>query len=209
MQKSPSLCDAIAELERVYERCAGLFRGVEMPRPVITVQSRGRIACLAWFAADRWKDGDASVCEINLAAETLARPTLEIGGSMVHEMAHYANWIRKVRDTTGNQYHNKHFRAAAESVGLICEKSNKGWATTTVGETLAGHLRGLSIDADAFRLFRLEPVKTAGRKSPLRKFACGCTNVWAKTDVTATCTGCGETFNSEGGDDDDEGEDDA
>jgi hypothetical protein len=202
--KSPSVVDAIEELERVYERCAGLFRGVEMPRPVITVQSRGRVACLAWFAAERWKDGDTSVCEINLAAETLARPTLEIGGSMVHEMAHYANWIDKIKDTTGNQYHNKHFRSRAETVGLICEKSNKGWATTRVGDELASHLRGLSIDADAFRLFRLEPIKTGKSKSPLRKFTCGCTNVWAKTVVSAVCNGCSNEFTSEGSEDDDD-----
>jgi hypothetical protein len=195
--KPPSMKDAIAELERIYERSVPLFRGVEMPRPVITIQSRGRIACLAWFIANRWQDGETPLCEINLAAETLARPTLEIGGSIVHEMAHYANWIKQIKDCTGNQYHNKHFRERAEAAGLICEKSNKGWATTRVGDELAARLRDMSIDADAFRLYRLEPVKAGKRQSPLRKFTCGCTNVWAKVEIAATCDDCGNAF--EGG----------
>jgi hypothetical protein len=51
---------------------------------------------------------------------------------------------------------------------------------------------------------KLEPVKASKSKSPLRKFTCGCTNVWAKTVVSAVCNGCSNEFTSEGSEDDDD-----
>lgn len=65
--------DAITELERIFTALLPLFNK-DMPKPVITIQSKGRKRCLAWFVEDKWQnDQEEPLAEINICAESLAR----------------------------------------------------------------------------------------------------------------------------------------
>jgi hypothetical protein len=118
----------------------------------------------------------------------------EIAQVLVHEMAHYANFLDGIGDCPPNQYHNRPFKSHAESVGLVVEKtSSRGWAHISLGPGLLARVQEVNLDADAFSLFR----KGAGRKkqpTKMKKWRCGCTNIRAATEVDACCNACGEAF---------------
>ena len=89
-----SVKDAIIELERIYISLLPLF-DKEMPQPDITIQSKGRKRCLAWFVEKKWLNNEGEpIAEINVCAESLARPSVEIGATMVH----YVNWTDGIND---------------------------------------------------------------------------------------------------------------
>jgi hypothetical protein len=189
-----SVKDAITELERIYAALIPLF-DKDMPQPVITIQSKGRKRCVAWFAGKKWQNNEIEpIGEINFCAESLSRPDLDIGATMAHEMSHYANWLDDIKDCTVNQYHNENFKLRAESVGLICEKTRSGWATTKAGADLMDRIYTLKINTDAFGLYRLSPEAKPTKKNNLRKYTCGCSNCWAKTIISAVCSQCNRAF---------------
>ena len=110
--------------------------GTDLDTPVFTlIPNRGRQSYYGWFWRDRWQDGKKSLPEINITADTLKRTVEDICETLIHEMAHYANWVNKVEDCNRNQYHNKHFKKKAEEFGLKVDKMrNKGYALTSLGE---------------------------------------------------------------------------
>lgn len=141
---------AVAELERAYDSLVTLF-GVVMPRPRIVVASKPDF--VAWFASPRllWA-GDV---EIGFSVESLCRGTVTVVATLVHEAAHYCNWLSRLCDCSRDQYHNDLFLARAESVGLTCDYSDRyGWATTQPGPELTARIEDLQIDPDVFRLYR-------------------------------------------------------
>jgi hypothetical protein len=189
-----SIEPAVRELERAFWALAPLFPEVEFPQPVIVIQTRGRRRMLGWFCRDKWgNESDQGISEITITAEHLRGPAEEIAGTLVHEMTHYGNHILGVKDCSSNQYHNKHFKTLAESVGLVVTRGPRGWAYTTNGPELLGQIQALRLDPDAFTLFRKDREK---QKAPtkMKKWSCGCTNVRAAVDVEARCKKCGRDF---------------
>jgi hypothetical protein len=184
---------AVRELERAFGGLAPLF-GRVFPQPVIAIQSRGRRQALGWFCADKWQNvADGDVAEITITAEHLQRPVEEIGEVVVHEMCHYANALDGIKDCTVNQYHNKRFKARAESVGLIVTRGPRGYAYTSLGDDLRKTVQALDLDPEAFSLFRKPPGQ---KKAPtkMKKWRCDCTIIRAATEVQAVCTACGKPF---------------
>ena len=170
----------------------------EMPRPVITVQTKGRMNACAWFWADRWQDGEQSrIPEINLCAEHVSDDLAELANSVLHEMVHYANWLDGVRDCSSSQYHNRRFKQRCEAVGLICERHPQkryGWACTKLSTEEETFVISLGIDETALNLSRIAQQGKHRTGSKLKKWVCGCTNLWAAVDVHATCNRCGRPF---------------
>ena len=193
-----SIRPAIEELEKAFESFVPLF-GREMPRPVITVQSKGRMNALGWFWKDGWANGEpGKLPEINLSAEHLAREPEKIAATLIHEMVHYANALDGVRDCTGHQYHNRQFKERAESVGLVVERiGGRGWATTSLSEGLRGVVREAGLKPEPFSLFR-QDQEAGPAKTWMRKWRCDCTNIRAATEVRARCEKCGNTFMLQG-----------
>lgn len=130
--------------------------------PVFTlIPNRGRQSYYGWYWAGRWKCGKKALPEINITADQLKRPVEDIANTLIHEMAHYKNNVRGVVDCNANQYHNKHFKTCAESLGLTVEKlRNRGYAKTALGEQAADlvkkyksvHLKDGKNPFDAYRV---------------------------------------------------------
>ena len=210
-----SLRPAIAELERLFDWFSDNleFKQQVLPRPVITIQAAGRRKAYGWFASKAWQDGcDNHVPEINISAEHLARGIYDICNTLIHEMVHLSNYLAGDRDCSSNGYHTKkHFKSLAERVGLHCEKlddgiNRHGFAFTSLTDQLKEKVDALDPDEDAFSLFRDlqreqkyvgEGWKPGDKKEPkLKKWSCGCTNVWSAVSVDAMCTAgeCGKPF---------------
>jgi hypothetical protein len=114
-----------------------LLNGELTDTPIIAVLPRGRRAAYGWFVEDKWNDKGVKRPEINVSAEHLSRPIGNVLGTLAHEMAHMLNAQNGLKDCNKAQYHNKHFKTAAERLGLVVTRvPNKGFAMTTVGTTL-------------------------------------------------------------------------
>lgn len=108
----------------------------KLPQPYFTlIPNRGKTAYLGWFFRGKWKEGKSNKNEINICPDTLKRPLEEVLETVLHEMAHYANYVKGIADCNANQYHNKHFKKRAESFGMKVEKMrNRGYARTELNE---------------------------------------------------------------------------
>jgi hypothetical protein len=141
-----------------------------MRTPVFTlIPNQGKQNYLGWFWSGGWQTPDGVIREINITADQLERPVADIGETIIHEMAHYANWAEGIEDVRkGSQYHNKHFKKRAEAFGLEVEKwPNKGYALTKLGpeatklimDYKAKFLKGDENPFNVKRLFIPKPQK--------------------------------------------------
>lgn len=190
-----SISPAIAELERAYQFFnAELFSRKLDSNVVLTIQSRGRKNALGWHWAAKWKNGDkTSLAEINLSAEDLK--TSDPYEVLIHEMAHHSNHQQGIRDVSGGQYHNAHFKRAAESAGLqVMRSGSVGYGITALGDFAKEKLLEFKPQKKVFEILR--QVESVRQRTKLKKWACGCgVNVRvARPDFDATCNHCGTQF---------------
>jgi hypothetical protein len=121
------------ELYRAFDIFNEQYCNNELPKCLITIQSKGRKNALGWFWNGAWVDETGGTPEINISAEYTARGALGVLETLLHEMTHYYNAVKGTRDVTGSQYHNKHFKAAAEMFGLkVGRYPHRGWAQTSL-----------------------------------------------------------------------------
>ncbi len=210
-----SIKPAMDELERTFVFLAGELwfkpRNVFLPLPVITVQTRGRRNALGWFWKDKWQERDTEkrIPELNICAEHLQADLYDIANTLLHEMCHYANFLRGIKDCSSNQYHNRKFRRECNDIGLICKETGRhGWADTELTPELRQLVDDIGFCEDAFRIFRGEKdaVEEGGvqgeetgngaagkKKQKLAKWSCSCPinlRVAAGRNLDATCNVC-------------------
>lgn len=192
----------------------GYFNGIFLT-PMITIQ-KGRKNNLGYITLDSvWnpiENNEAGTAnpkkyEINITAENLSRPVNEIVGTLQHEMVHYENITKNVKDCSG-QIHNKKFRELAETRGLICEKNKRvGWGITTNTEQFNDFINNvIKPDASVFLYFREAPV-VEKKKTEKKIFKYTCpeckTEVKAKIGKNILCGDCNLKMEIESVDDED------
>jgi hypothetical protein len=194
------LSRTISELEnwhKVFNQ--ELWKGKLSSKVVITVQSTGRQrSVLGWHWHSRWQNRRSRLAEINIVAESLKRRAEEILETLLHEMCHQRNAERKIVDISPQsyQYHNEHFKRAAEAAGLVCERMGRyGWAKTRLGGRALGIIRKHSIDRGAFSIARLAEEAPEKKASKHKKWVCDCGAIRvARADFHALCLVCQEEF---------------
>ena len=125
-------------LNKIYDMLNADFFGGELERPVITIQSTPR-AYGHYTLFDAWDVRGAGEHEINIGAGTLDRPIELIVSTLLHEMCHQWNDVHGIQDCSaaGRMYHNKYFKAAAETHGLNVSRSERyGWSITSPSDEL-------------------------------------------------------------------------
>jgi len=206
-----------------YNRAAGYLNTIfrllnerffesELSTPIITIQSTPK-AYGHYTLYDAWSvDGDKGFREINIGAGTLARPIEEITATLLHEMVHFYNDMKNIKDCSrGNTYHNKNFKRLAERCGLVIDHHpTYGWSITSPSEDLIDFC--IDNDLRDIRLCRNDEIYitriggagthdgargTDGlpkRKSSSRKYVCPCCgmSVRATKTVRIMCMDCGE-----------------
>ena len=143
--------EAVVELEGMYNLANNILfasKDIKVELPVlITIQSRGKHNALGWVTSQKaWIDGKGEdfAYELNVAAESLARPAADIFNTIVHEMCHLVNIQRGVQDCTNSQRHNKKFKEICDKVGLYCEQMGRyGWAATHEPEKNSDELKAI------------------------------------------------------------------
>ena len=188
---------------------AEFFEGA-LSRPTITIQSTPKAYGHVSLREDTWVSTLGASHEINLGAGTLARPIEEVAATLLHEMVHYWNYVMGVQDCSrGNTYHNRHFKDAAESRGLIVTRSEKyGWAHTAPGEALLDFvlengLTDILINRNEFTGIQITgtgthsgagAIVTPPKISSSRKYICPCcgNSVRATKFVNIACLDCTE-----------------
>jgi hypothetical protein len=94
---------------------------------------------------------------------------------LAHELAHYINFIKGIKDCSGNQYHNKHFKAQAEKLLLKVERDKrKGYAYTETTPEFLKMLEDFKPDTTAFKVFQETTEPKTKPKSRLLLFMCDC-----------------------------------
>ncbi len=195
-----SLQNVIGKLEDLFFAFNQKFYDGKLVKPIITVSPDVMAGSYGWCTTGRvWKKTDTedeSFYEINLCAEYLSRPILEISATLLHEMVHLWNIQNNVKDTSrGYTYHNRKFKDEAEKRGLIIEHTEKyGWTKTSLSEDATEFIKSMcDKDLGLSRTAILAFEKSKGKsKSSSRKYVCpDCgLSIRATKEVRITCTNC-------------------
>lgn len=211
-----SLTPVIGKLEKLFSMLNQQFFNGDLQTPVITVSpdtTKGAYGwCTSWRAwtdkaqkaladmtAEEVKAAESDgYYEINICAEHIARSFTDIVETLLHEMTHLYNLQIGVQDTSrGGFYHNKHFADAAESHGLIVEKTAKyGYSKTALNAEAQAFVQ--SLGDTRFELYRRPTIKAQGKKNNQgsRKYVCPCcgTIIRATREVNVICGDCDTPF---------------
>ena len=151
-------------LEKLFNKLnADSFNG-ELDTPIITIQSSSR-SYGHYTIYDAWDVKGTGRREINIASGTLDRPIEETVATLLHEMCHmYNDTILNIQDCSGSShmYHNKAFKRAAETHGLIVTHTRYGWSHTEPADNLLEWI--LENDIQEIKLNRneLHGIRIAG-----------------------------------------------
>lgn len=207
MKDTTKVSRIAGQLEKMYRSLNEDFFDGALSMPVITVQSTphayGHVTC-----GKIWEKVGGGECryELNIGAGTLFRPIEETTATLLHEMVHIYHLERDVQDCSrGGRYHNKIFKAKAESVGLVIEyDKNIGWSITSPSDDLVLYVADKGWQD--FCIFRNELSQflggfggssgasgtTGNKPSSTRKYQCPCcgNSVRATKDVNIICGDC-------------------
>ena len=198
-------------LNKIFDLLNREFFESTLTRPTITIQSTPKAYGHFSLNKDTWISKLGGTHEINIGAGTLARPIENVVATLLHEMVHYFNYVNGVQDCSrGNTYHNKRFKDAAESRGLIITHSNQyGWSHTEPSDellefVLKNDLTDILINRNEATYFRVGGgsgahsgaggTVTPPRTSSTRKYICPCCgmSVRATRTVRIACVDCEE-----------------
>lgn len=170
---------AISELHKVFHKLNDVLFNSALPEPAILIQNRGnKKNVLGWCSTQEiWvnKTTQERRYEINIVAEYLNRSVYEVVSTLLHEMVHLYNLVNGIKDVSrGNVYHNKKFKEAAESHGLIIEYNEKlGWSLSRLNDNTKSIVDSMDLNKEAFSLARMDFSNlAAGGKSSTRKYVC-------------------------------------
>ena len=193
------LSNDVKTLERLFEKLNDRFYDGKLPKPVLTIQTKGKVNAYGWFSVGKvWVDKAANtkMHEINVSAEYITRPIDDVVATLLHEMVHLHCSYNGIKDTSNRGvYHNRRFKTEAENHGLIITKGQYGWHVTELNEEAKKFLK--EIRAKDFTLCRYgqgsgeNTPKTTQRKKSSIKWVCPCCGGIARTTKRFTLI-CGE-----------------
>jgi curved DNA-binding protein CbpA len=186
-------------------------RHPEVPAVVIIIASGTDSKQRRWghYQTDSWITGTTARPEIMISGEGLHRDARSVLGTLLHEAAHALAAARSIKDTSRQgRYHNKHYKALAEELGITVEFDKTiGWSITTVPDHTANvYERELQALTEAMTLWRLDEPFTTGtttrRSTNLLAATCACgrrIRVAASTlaEAPITCGECDGKFEAE------------
>ena len=153
---------AVKFLNKAFDHFNDLYCEGSLKRPLITILSRGRKACLGWHWKNKWSYQDSLHTEIMIAAEALQRPLEDVLETLLHEMVHLWNSTRDIKDCNAAQYHNKFFKRTAEDVFhlQVDKMPQRGYALTSLTVKSQGDVRNFMDQEEIvdFRLCRVQEV---------------------------------------------------
>jgi hypothetical protein len=192
-----------SEIEEELHRFFGLlnteFFSQELPTVAISCY-RGNATSTGSYRTFRDKSGLNEQIIIN--RRYLGQPKYLILLTLLHEMIHlwqyhFGNPGLSVYQVSSfravKYYHNKQFRMKAEELGIPCNSRGYSLSVSNPFIEFCGR-HGIHVPKhDPSECFEPQ-IREADTGTKLRKYTCGCTNVWAAIRVQASCKLCGEEF---------------
>ena len=197
----------IASMEGAFDVLNERLFGGELPRPVITVyQKPGTNGHFTPWKS--WADSGSGERreEINLAADAMDRPVIDIMATLVHEMCHLYCHVHGIADTSREgRYHNKRFAEVGRAHGLrITQDRVYGWTVTRPGPALIeldeeGCFDGVRNDLARLSGFCASrtggPAAASGgapRKRKYLRYSCPCCGATVRSSkpVRVSCDDC-------------------
>ena len=179
----------------------------DIPPAVIIIASGtgGKHARFGHHDPGRWTAAGQQLPEIMISGEGLRRTPDEVLGTLLHEAAHALAHAHGIKDTSRQgRYHNKHFKAYAEQLGLtLTHDDHHGWSASTITATTRLLYTGqLDVLAQAMTLWRHSETTTgptARRTSNFIAAICPCgrsIRIAASTlaEAPITCQACDGDF---------------
>lgn len=125
-------------LKKIYSKLNEHFYNNELPKATITIIPTARAYAHFTLNENTWTCNEEGTHEINISAYYMNRPIEEVCASMSHEMTHFYNFIKGIKDTSNNGiYHNRNFKDEAEKHGINVEKHDTyGWTITTPNDEM-------------------------------------------------------------------------
>ena len=84
-------------LNKVFDILNAEFFECELSRPTITIQSTPKAYGHFSLREDTWVSKIGGTHEINIGAGTLSRPIEEVAATLLHEMVHYYNYVKRCK----------------------------------------------------------------------------------------------------------------
>lgn len=201
--KAPSKAESLSIITKALEQAHEIIKGeTGAPRATIVITRALKGARAHFTPYTPWQAGEDKFNEIAFNAEIFAEGAASVLGSLLHETAHSMNHAEGVDDCSANQYHNKHFRTRAESLGLKTEQvKGKGYARTELTELGAKRwAKALRIIDQALTITALGvgQAKPKGRNTNLLKAMCRCEQTIRASrgviDAGVMCITCSTRF---------------
>jgi len=172
--------DTARELYKFFDLFNRRFFNGQLPTPAISFKS-GRAA--GWYRLGRNEFGVKD--QINLNCENLGLPKYLNLMILLHEMIHqFQDYYGK---HSAGWYHNKQFQTKSRELGI---PSDPRWYTIQITDPFVEFCKRHGVDFPKEAEQQLKPPKRLPGRSKLRKYNCGCTNIWAATRVCARCELC-------------------
>lgn len=176
--ETKELSSLIKALENVQESVIKKI-GQDIPKSTIVVAREEKGFKHGHFTImEMWQNEMEKRHEIFLSAESLQRGAIQTFGTLLHEMAHAYNHNNKIKDVSGDAYHNKKFKKTAEEIfGLKIEKRlGIGYSVTSVPkETQERWSEEIQVLKNALDIFALPtPKESRSRDKNLKKAMCDC-----------------------------------
>lgn len=182
--------DVIRDLCTWVDRFNSAFFSSRLPPPVLSVE-RMRLGMAGSYQCDR--DGMGLRHRITLNAIYLDRGENAMLETLLHELVHEWEEVDQGRKR-GGAYHSTAFRAKAQQLGIPTDERGRSLGAPSEGR-FARLLAQCGLDASPPPVG--QPKKTViVPRTKLRRWFCGCTNIWAAngTTVAATCESCHSPF---------------
>ena len=124
--------DTLQKINKLFEYINAEIFGGELPVILFTIEpdkKKGKVA--GWYLSKSfYKFNEEMVGQINICAEYLAQPWIDVAECVLHECVHL--FCNMTGNPARGNYHNVAFKQAAEAHGLVVEKAKNGWAKTSL-----------------------------------------------------------------------------
>lgn len=202
-----NLAMVIKELHKAFDCFNKEFYNNELPKVIITIQSRGKRNALGWFTKGKvWDDGKQEKHEINISAEYANRDFMEIMKTLHHEMIHLYCAVNDIKNTSrGGTYHNANFKRVSEEHGFHYPQGTidkkYGWAFSELTEETIEKIKSFGLNEELFSLKRydfnaVDSKDNQKKKSNIIKWQCSCGVIIrsSKDGLNIICGDCGTKF---------------
>lgn len=191
-------------LAKIFKAVNEYYFNNELETVTATIQSS--VGAYGYITTSKvWHNNNNSTYEINIGAETLARPIENVVATMIHECVHLYCLMHDIKDTSNRGvYHNKKFKEIAETIGkLQIDRHNKyGWTITsptedTINFCIAYGFEDILINRGLQTTTTTTGTTTTPKKpTSTRKYICLCcgNSFRATKNINVLCMDCNTQY---------------